>query len=228
MTLDENKHDERTFSGVIFADVLADVAEVFGESVSRDGLETLLSACMSVTDARSGRIHLDNGTNGIEMMVESQPAFAETSPRSSVPSRVMAHSLVSMRSEFDRDDPRGLVQSFPLRVRGRAIGAIELVSPTGHPFPHDLAGIAQSLADIAAVAIDRIRVIEQTSRLVSQLQNALENRVVLEQAKGVLAERLGTDCPAAFREIRNTARREQKPISEIAATILKGRNGGLQ
>lgn len=211
--------------GLALADVLADVAEVFAESVNHDGLETLLQACMTVSNIGCGRVQLDDGRGGVEMMVESRSTHHDMSDRSLVPSSVMARSLSSLRPEVDTADARGTAHSFPLRVRGRAIGAIELVDTAGTVLHETTRGVVQSLADIAAVAIDRVRVIEQTSRLVSQLQNALESRVVLEQAKGVLAERLGTDCPAAFREIRNTARREQKPISEIAATILKGRNG---
>lgn len=162
------------------------------------------------------------------MTVASRTNDRAESDRSIVPSAAMARALASMRPEVDPFDERGVAHSFPLRVRGRTIGAIELVDRSGSVLHETTRGVVQSLADIAAVAIDRVRVLEQTSRLVSQLQNALESRVVLEQAKGVLAERLGTDCPAAFREIRNTARREQKPIVEIAATILKGRNGGVR
>lgn len=211
-------------SRIVIADVIADVAEVFAESVSHDGLETLLNACMLVADLDRGRAILDDGRGGVEMTVEAPRAETAAAPRSSLPSTAIARSFSSLRPETDVADPRGTTHGFPLRVRGGAIGAIELVGPEGTTISEDSRGIIQSLADIAAVAIDRVRVIEQTSRLVGQLQTALENRVLLEQAKGMLAERLGTDCPSAFREIRNTARREQKPITEIAATILKGRN----
>jgi len=210
---------------IVLADVLTDVAEVFAESVDHDGLETLLNACMIVTNLDRGRVQLDDGRGGVEMMVESRGDVIGAAATMHGPSTAMARSFASLRPEVDVADPRGTAHSFPLRVRGGAIGAIELVGPAGSSLADGARGMVQSLADIAAVAIDRVRVIEQTSRLVGQLQTALENRVVLEQAKGVLAERLGTDCPAAFREIRNTARREQKPIGEIAATILKGRNG---
>ena len=60
----------------------------------------------------------------------------------------------------------------------------------------------------------------QTRTLVSQLQGALDSRVVLEQAKGILAERLKVDFPTAFQELRNTARREQRPIHHVAAEIV--------
>lgn len=226
MSIHQTPTAQEFAAGLALADVLADVAEVFAESVNHDGLETLLHACMTVSNIECGRVQLDDGRGGVEMTVESLAREHGEPDRSVVPSAAMARALSSLRPEVDPFDERGVAHSFPLRVRGRAIGAIELVGPTGSLLHDTTRGVVQSLADIAAVAIDRVRVIEQTSRLVSQLQNALESRVALEQAKGVLAERLGTDCPAAFREIRNTARREQKPIGEIAATILKGRNGG--
>ena len=228
MSTTENPTVQEFAAGLALADVLADVAEVFAESVNHDGLETLLHACMTVAQIDYGRVQLDDGRGGVEMMIESRSDSDDGADRSLMPSSVMARALSSLRPEVDPFDARGVAHGFPLRVRGRAIGAIELVESSGSAVHDTIRGVVQSLADIAAVAIDRVRVIEQTSRLVSQLQNALESRVVLEQAKGVLAERLGTDCPAAFREIRNTARREQKPIGEIAATILKGRTGVLR
>ncbi|MGA0863162.1 MAG: ANTAR domain-containing protein [Ilumatobacteraceae bacterium] len=84
----------------------------------------------------------------------------------------------------------------------------------------------QSLAELAAATIDHARTIDRTSRLVGQLQSALDNRVVLEQAKGMVAERLGIDCRAAFVEIRNRARREQRAIGDVASDIVGSRSNG--
>jgi AmiR/NasT family two-component response regulator len=80
----------------------------------------------------------------------------------------------------------------------------------------------QSIADIAAMTIDQTHRIQQAHSLVSQLQGALDSRVVIEQAKGILAERNQTDFPSAFQEIRSIARREQRPVRTVAADIVAG------
>jgi AmiR/NasT family two-component response regulator len=80
----------------------------------------------------------------------------------------------------------------------------------------------QSIADIAAMTIDQTHRIQQAHSLVSQLQGALDSRVVIEQAKGILAERHQTDFPSAFQEIRSIARREQRPVRTVAADIVAG------
>jgi AmiR/NasT family two-component response regulator len=62
--------------------------------------------------------------------------------------------------------------------------------------------------------------------LATQLQNALNSRIILEQAKGVLAERSKTDCVSAFGELRQMARRAQLPIHQVASEIIA--NVGVQ
>ncbi|MTA93880.1 MAG: ANTAR domain-containing protein, partial [Actinobacteria bacterium] len=62
--------------------------------------------------------------------------------------------------------------------------------------------------------------INQAYLLVSQLQNALDSRVLIEQAKGVIAERNKVDFSSAFHEIRTLARQEQRPVRAVAAEIV--------
>jgi AmiR/NasT family two-component response regulator len=78
----------------------------------------------------------------------------------------------------------------------------------------------QNIADIAATSIDQTRQLQQQRQLVHQLQNALNSRVVLEQAKGVIAERMKTDFPSAFAELRSLARNAQRPIHHVAEEIV--------
>jgi AmiR/NasT family two-component response regulator len=78
----------------------------------------------------------------------------------------------------------------------------------------------QNLADIAATSIDQSRQLQQNRILVNQLQSALNSRVILEQAKGILAERMKVDFPTAFAELRSIARSSQRPIHQVAADIV--------
>ena len=82
--------------------------------------------------------------------------------------------------------------------------------------------MVEHVCDVAATTISLTYQIKQSRLLISQLQTALESRVVLEQAKGILAERMKIDFPSAFQEIRNHARQEQRPVHHVAADIIAG------
>jgi AmiR/NasT family two-component response regulator len=59
--------------------------------------------------------------------------------------------------------------------------------------------------------------------LAARLQTALDSRVVIEQAKGVLAERLGFDMDTAFSTLRNAARRANRRLSDLAREVVESR-----
>lgn len=214
--------DSGVWADGAFADLLADVADVFAHRVDEDGASALLQACLEVSGATDGTVYLDDIAGRLEVLASTLPT---SSDQISTPSPVVTRSLVSMRPESASHD--GVVsRAFPLRSRGHAIGVVELRFGRDYSPAVSASNAVQSLVDLAAATIEHLRTLEQTARLVGQLQTALDHRVVLEQAKGVLAERLGVDCHAAFREIRNTARREQKPITDVATSVIASRGNG--
>lgn len=217
-----NPADIDAWSSKEFSDLLADVADVFAHRVDSDGADTLLQACLEVSGATDGTVFLDDIAGRLDIVASTRTGATDLS---GVPSPVVARALVSMKAESTTTES-GVVHAFPLRSRGHAIGAVELTTRHQAALDMSATNAVQSLVDIAATTIEHLRTLEQTARLVGQLQTALEHRVVLEQAKGVLAERLGVDCHAAFREIRNTARREQKPITEVAHHVVSSRTNG--
>ena len=81
--------------------------------------------------------------------------------------------------------------------------------------------LAQALADVATIAILQQRSAQRSSELSEQLQLALNTRVVIEQAKGVLAERGGTDMDAAFGAIRKHARDNNIKLGDVAAAVVR-------
>jgi AmiR/NasT family two-component response regulator len=81
---------------------------------------------------------------------------------------------------------------------------------------------AQALADVATISVLQERTIRDSSIVRDQLQRALDTRVVIEQAKGVISQTHRLDMEAAFRLIRQHARLTGTPLSEVAAGIVGG------
>ena len=160
--------------------------------------------------------------NEIPVMVCSDRSVApDTEPMPDLAQR----ALSTLQSEFSViGNGRELVceYAFPLRVRGVPLGVIHLTSIGQIALGEHSIAVLQSIADIAATSIDQTHRIQQAHTLVTQLQGALDSRVVIEQAKGILAERNRTDFPSAFHEIRCIARREQRPVRTVAADIVAG------
>lgn len=115
------------------------------------------------------------------------------------------------------------VHAFPLRLRGEVIGALNLFSHAPISLSEDDQQVAQALADVATIAILSERALHDREVLVAQLEGALNSRVVIEQAKGVLAEAIGLDVDAAFAHLRQTARRSRRRLVEVAADLVDGR-----
>jgi hypothetical protein len=121
-----------------------------------------------------------------------------------------------------REHGFGAVQALPMRLRREVIGALNLFSaPPGLDTAQT--HIAQALADVATIGILQYRAQHQSHGVVLQLQNALSTRVVIEQAKGVLAERLDLDMADAFTVLRDHARANHRHLSELAEAVVEGR-----
>jgi GAF domain-containing protein len=115
------------------------------------------------------------------------------------------------------------VQALPMRVHGSTIGALNLFrSEPGRIWDDDLP-LGQGMADIAAVALLQERSLRESRGVVDQLQRALSSRVVIEQAKGVLAERAKITLDAAFVRLRGYARTNNRRLGDVAAELIDGR-----
>ena len=116
----------------------------------------------------------------------------------------------------------GSVYALPMRLREETIGALNLF----HREPAALTGaairLAQGLADVATIGILQQRAIQRGSVLADQLQVALNSRLIIEQAKGVLSERERIDMSAAFDKLRRYARGTGGRLSEVAAAVVSG------
>ena len=108
----------------------------------------------------------------------------------------------------------------PLRVRTDVIGAMNLFRGTDAPFTADEMDIAQAMAEMAAIGLIQERAIRKRTVLTEQLQNALTSRVILEQAKGMLAEYLKMSVDDAFQLLRNYARTRNRKLSDVARDVV--------
>jgi GAF domain-containing protein len=124
---------------------------------------------------------------------------------------------VAMQSGFQS------AHALPMRLRGSVIGALNLFrSDTGELEEEDVLA-AQALADVATIAILQHRVGLEAHVLNTQLNEALNSRIMIEQAKGVIAERAGIDTDEAFARLRHHARSNNLRLADVAADVASGK-----
>ncbi|MGY0236178.1 ANTAR domain-containing protein [Longispora urticae] len=114
------------------------------------------------------------------------------------------------------------VHALPMRLRDDVIGALALFDTAPGALDADTLRLGQALADVATIGILQARAISHRESLADQLQTALNNRIIIEQAKGVLAERRHLDMDAAFTLLRTTARSSSRRLSELARAVVDG------
>ncbi|MFY9934113.1 MAG: GAF and ANTAR domain-containing protein [Streptosporangiaceae bacterium] len=114
------------------------------------------------------------------------------------------------------------VQALPMRLREQVIGALNLFSVDAGALPPGDIRIGQALADVATISLLQERSMRHSDALNEQLQTALNSRVIIEQAKGKLAERLGVDMDEAFNLLRDRARTGNRRLSDLARAFIEG------
>jgi hypothetical protein len=114
------------------------------------------------------------------------------------------------------------VHALPMRLRTDVIGALNLFDTTPGTLDETRLRVGQSLADIATIGLLQQRAIRRRDVITEQLQTALNSRVLIEQAKGLLAERLQVDVAEAFTLLRAAARTHNRSLSDLAQGIVDG------
>jgi GAF domain-containing protein len=114
--------------------------------------------------------------------------------------------------------------ALPLRARGRTVGTLVVLRSDGEgPFRPDALRLGQAMADVAGIALAREREVRRGLVRAEQLQSALNSRIVIEQAKGVLAARHALVMEDAFERLRRHARSNRRRLAEVAADVVAGR-----
>ena len=114
------------------------------------------------------------------------------------------------------------VDALPMRLRGSIIGALNLFHTETGGIPQSDLDSAQALADVATIGILQHRASIEALVLNDQLNHALNSRVTIEQAKGMLAERLDVEVDKAFAILRAHARNHNLRLSDVAIGIVEG------
>jgi GAF domain-containing protein len=114
------------------------------------------------------------------------------------------------------------VHALPMRLRDEVIGALNFFDTDPGALDEGKLRIGQALADVATIGLLQHRAIRRRDIITEQLQTALNSRILIEQAKGVLAERLHLDMANAFTMLRNGARSNNRLLSELAQDIVDG------
>ncbi|MQA86301.1 MAG: ANTAR domain-containing protein [Streptosporangiales bacterium] len=113
------------------------------------------------------------------------------------------------------------VQALPMRLRGEIIGATNLFRVAPGHLDGEALHLGQALADVATIGILHERALRERELLAEQLQAALNSRVLIEQAKGVLAERRQLGMDEAFTTLRSYARNHNRQLSDVARAVTE-------
>jgi GAF domain-containing protein len=112
--------------------------------------------------------------------------------------------------------------ALPLRLRGQVLGALALLTDRTCRWDDERLAVAQAMADVATIGLLHERAVREQTVLAAQLQAALDSRVLIEQAKGVLAAHAGITVAEAFTGMRTHARRTGVTLTAVAGAVVNG------
>jgi GAF domain-containing protein len=220
----------QTFSRL--ADTLVDDYDVV------DLLQVLVDTCRDLLDTTAAGILLADARGQLELVVSTSEASrlvemmqlsAEAGPciesfRSG--KRVSVPDIEHTGDEWIQFRGAALAQGFrsmdalPLRLRDATIGTLNLLRAAPGAAPEDDIMAAQAFADVATIGILHERSIRESEVLSQQLRAALNSRIVIEQAKGVVSHTLGVPIDDAFTLMRGYARSHNLGLSVVAARLV--------
>lgn len=223
----------RTF--VELADTLVDEFDV------ADFLRTLVEQCVTLMEVTAAGVVLSDSQGRLRMaaasseragLLETLAVQAEDGPcieclRNGQPvtSTDLTEDAARWPRFADAAETAGFraAQAVPMRLRRQVIGALTLLNTEPMAVDQDRIDLAQALADVATIGLLQERAITRGEVLTEQLQTALNSRVTIEQAKGVLAARGGDpDMEHAFTALRGYARGNNRPLAELAREVAGG------
>ena len=216
---------------VRLADTLASDFDIvdFLRGLSEDSVEILRAEAAGVmlADARGGLRLIASSDERMRLLELFEIQGAQGPCLDAFSSgRAIQASAADGRARWPVFAPRASGEGFqvmcavPLRVRTHVIGALNLFRGSDEPFTGIEMEIAQAMAEMAAIGLIQERALRERNLLTEQLQAALNSRVVIEQAKGMLAEYLTITVDDAFKLLRSYARDHNRKLSEVASDVV--------
>jgi GAF domain-containing protein len=234
-TGDNQKGDQAVLiaqSFIALADTLVDDFDVV------ELLDRLVADCVNLLDVNAAGILLLNQDRILDVIASSDEAsrlmevFQLESHAGPCVDAVMTGEPVAITelAELQRRWPAfgravegvgySAVYALPMRLRDETVGALNLFNAHKPALSEFDQRLAQALADIATIGILQQRALARSSNLAEHLQLALNTRITVEQAKGVIAEFGGVDMGAAFEAIRSYAREHRAKLSAVAHALV--------
>jgi GAF domain-containing protein len=231
-----------------FTDRTPELAEAFVELTGImaagydivDLLDCLLEHCVRLLDVDEAALVLADGADAIKVAASTseQTRFLELFQLQidSGPCLDCFHSGESVTvpdldthshrwpefSDYARRQGYRSVHATPLKVPGQTIGALNLFANRPSALHPTAVKIAQAFADVGAVAVVYRRALLRSEQVSEQLRGALDSRVVIEQAKGKLAQQGSLDMGAAFAILRQYTRSNNQKLSATARAVVEG------
>ena len=229
------QHEQRLAQVFVeLADTLVDDFDVL------DFLSMLVERCVELLDVAAAGVVLSDQKGGLRMAAASSEQarlvelFAIQADDGPCPDCVRTGSPV-FSSDLDTEDARWprfapaaraagfrAAHAVPMRLRRTVIGALNLLKTDANGVGESSVQLGQALADVATIGMLQQRTIHDSAILAEQLHSALNSRVVIEQAKGVLSAHGGMDMHNAFTALRGYARSQNLRLSELARSVAEG------
>jgi AmiR/NasT family two-component response regulator len=114
------------------------------------------------------------------------------------------------------------VMGIPMHIEGRAVGALNVYHREQRLWSDEEVSVAQVLADMATAYVVMVGELRSAEQVATQLQHALDSRVIIEQAKGGLARAHDIDVSTAFERLRRYARSNHRKLHDVAAEVVAG------
>jgi GAF domain-containing protein len=236
--------------GVMVASVDERLAQAFVELADTlvagfdlmEFLQTLTERCVELLEVDAAGLLLADGRGALRLVAASteQARVAELFQlqndegpcvdcfRSGQPVIIGDISVGNVAARWPRFGPAALemgfagVHAIPMRLRDQVIGTLNLFRSAPDGLDEPVARAARALVDVATIGILQERAVRQQELVAAQLQAALHSRVMIEQAKGVLAERQHVSPDEAFLILRRYARDHNRPLTALAGDVIHG------
>jgi len=201
-----------------------------------DLLHTLVAQCVDILDTDAGGLMLVDPSGSLQLMASTSEAAdlvevmqlnADSGPCIQCFATGVAVSVadISATEEWPVFQRTALLNGFnsaysiPMKLRGQIIGTMNLFGVKPGALSERDAAVAQALADVATISILQERLTRESTILAEQLHRALDSRILVEQAKGVIAQSMGIDMDQAFDILRSYARNNNVTIRSVAEGI---------